>query len=243
MNGPPRPVSRWPLARALAIGIVLCAVLDFLAVRSYAIYDRYSGFADHFNTVGVIFLVFWLTAFSLVAHVTRRAFGLSGRELAVVYAMLMIATAIPTMGFGGYLFPLIAGVYYYGSPENGWPEMLWPNLPRWIAPQDPEVIRQLFEGMPAGASVPWGEWLGPLALWGTFFGAFFLVSIAAVSLMYEQWAERERLIFPLAVLPITLTESLDRPEESIFRKRLFWAGLAIACFHPLYNFSIRFWSA
>jgi len=114
-----------------------------------------------------------------------------------------------------------------------------------------------------GPPGPVSRW--PLALWGTFFGAFFLVSIAAVSLMYEQWAERERLIFPpagearpyggpLAVLPITLTESLDRPEESIFppagearpyggRKRLFWAGLAVACFHPLYNFSIRFWSA
>ena len=152
----------WRMVRAFIVGIVLCIILDALAVRSYAIYDRYSGFADHFNTIGVIFLLFWLTVFSLIATALKPLLGLSGKELAIVYAMLMIATAIPTMGFGGYLIPLIAGVYYYGSPENGWPDVLWPLLPSWIAPKDPQVIRQLFEGMPKGGSVPWGDWFSPL---------------------------------------------------------------------------------
>ncbi len=235
------PSTTLGFARAILIGIALCVTLDFLAVRSYAIYDRYSGFADHFNTIGVIFLLFWLTVFSLIATALKPLLGLSGRELAVVYAMLMVATTIPTMGFGGYLFPLIAGVYYYGSPENGWPDVLSPNLPRWIAPRDPQVIRHLFEGMPEGGSIPWGDWFAPLFFWGTFFSAFFIVSLAAVSIMYEQWAERERLPFPLAVLPITLTESVDKPRASVFTKRLFWIGLAVACFFPLYNFSIQFW--
>jgi hypothetical protein len=239
---PGAPSSPWGMVRAFVIGIVLCIVLDVLAVRSYAIYDRYSGFADHFNTIGVIFLIFWLTIFSLIAWALKPVFALSGKELAVVYAMLMIATAIPTMGFGGYVFPLIAGVYYYGSPENAWPDVLWPTLPRWIAPKDPQVIRQLFEGMPQGASVPWGDWFSPMFFWGTFFAAFFMVSVSAVSIMYEQWAERERLPFPLAVLPITLTDTLDHPIGSMFTKRLFWVGLAVSCFFPLYNFAIQFWN-
>ena len=30
----------------------------------------------------------------------------------------MVATVMPTMGFGGYFIPLLAGVFYYATPET-----------------------------------------------------------------------------------------------------------------------------
>ena len=45
----------------------------------------------------------------------------------------MVATVLPTMGFGGYFIPLLAGVFYYATPENNWRELLWDHIPDWAA--------------------------------------------------------------------------------------------------------------
>ena len=228
------------LPRTILIGSVLCVVLNSLAVRSYAIFNRYSGFADHFNTVGLIFLIFWVAVLCLGLRAFRTTLSLTSGEFAVIYAMLMVATALPTMGFGGYFLPLVAGVRYYASPENGWPTLLWQNLPEWIAPKDEEAIRWLFEGMPVGAAIPWGTWMPCCFWWGTFMLAFFLVSLGLMSLVHRQWAERERLIYPLATVPLCLADGVESPRQSLFTSKLFWCGFAIAGGVALYNFSVGF---
>jgi hypothetical protein len=40
----------------LIITLCLCAFLNFVGVRSYVLLDAYSGFADHFTTIGVILI-------------------------------------------------------------------------------------------------------------------------------------------------------------------------------------------
>ena len=42
-----RSAIEWTLAMALCVGH------NFIGVRSYLLLDHYSGYADHFNTVGV----------------------------------------------------------------------------------------------------------------------------------------------------------------------------------------------
>jgi len=83
--------------KSLLAGALLSALLNYLAVRSYASVSRYSGFADHFNTVGVIFLLFWLALFCWVVRRVGKTLLFTSAEFAVVYAMLMVATVIPTM--------------------------------------------------------------------------------------------------------------------------------------------------
>ena len=52
--------GRFPIRTlfVLILSLALCAFLNFVGVRSYVLLDAYSGFADHFNTVGLIFLIF-----------------------------------------------------------------------------------------------------------------------------------------------------------------------------------------
>jgi len=50
--------------RAVLLALALCVLLNFLGARSYILVDRYNGFTDHFNTVGVIFVLFLVTAVS-----------------------------------------------------------------------------------------------------------------------------------------------------------------------------------
>ena len=114
---------------ALVVALGLSLFLNFVGVRSYILQGEYSGFADHFNTVGVIFLLFLVTAFALLLGTIVPRLRLAPSSLALIYAALMVATVIPTMGFGGYFIPLLAGAIYYATPENYWQGMLWDLLP------------------------------------------------------------------------------------------------------------------
>lgn len=216
----------------LLLALFLCAFLNFVGVRGYVLLDHYSGFADHFNTVGVVFLLFWV---ALLGLLLRRWLPLSPASFALIYASLMVATVIPTMGFGGYFIPLIAGVFYYATPENDWRNLLWDHIPEWAAPRDLQAIRGLFEGIGADQPIPWGLWTTPLLLWGLFMFAFFLVSLACIALVHHQWSREERLVYPLAVVPGLMVESFDQPAHSFLRSKLLWAGFLLSWSMPTLN--------
>ena len=180
-------------------------------------------------------ILFWLVVVGLLLHLARPFLRLSPASFALVYAALMVATVLPTMGFGGYFLPLIAGVFYYSTPENNWQELLWDHIPEWVAPRDPELIRDLFQGGSADQPIPWGAWATPLLFWGLFMFAFFLVSLSFISLIHHQWSQRERLVYPLAVVPTLMVDSLENPAASLFRSKLFWTGFLLAWILPTVN--------
>jgi len=91
--------------------------------------------------------------------------GLSKSELLLVYCMMLVGAGIPVTGFTEYLIPTIASHQYYGTPANKWITTFSANIPSWLTLSDKEAIRQLYEGLPNGASlnfiqlmkaIPWG---------------------------------------------------------------------------------------
>ena len=228
------PTSSSFLGTCLSFGLVVVFTIfmTFTSVRTYVLYGNYTGLTDHFNTIGVIFLVFWIVVISLLLRLLHPLLHLSPANFALVYAALMVATVLPSMGFGGYFIPLLAGVFYYATPENNWSDLIWPHIPKWAVPHDLEAIRQLFEGADADAPIPWGIWIEPLCYWGLFMLAFFLVSVSLISLVHHQWSRQERLVYPLAAVPNMLLASLENPLDSILRSKLLWLGFLIACALP-----------
>ncbi len=213
---------------ALVVALGLSLFLNFVGVRSYILLGEYSGFADHFNTVGVIFLLFLVTAFALLLGTIVPRLRLAPSSLALIYAALMVATVIPTMGFGGYFIPLLAGAIYYATPENYWQGMLWDLLPDWLLVKDRDLVRRLFEGAAAGERVPWEVWILPSMIWAAFVVAFFCVSLSLISLVHHQWSREERLVYPLATTPSLMVESLRDPASSFLKEKLLWPGFFIA---------------
>ena len=209
--------------------------MAFTSVRTYVLYGNYTGLTDHFNTIGVIFLIFWILIIALILRLIHPLLRLSPSNYALIYAALMVAVVLPSMGFGGYFIPLIAGVFYYATPENNWSDLIWPHIPTWAAPRDLESIRQLFEGADAGTSVPWSLWAGPLLWWGLFMLAFFFISVALISLVHHQWSRQERLVYPLAAVPNMLLDSLENPSRSILKNKLLWFGFLAAWILPTMN--------
>ena len=157
--------------------------------------------------------------------------GLSPGELAVVFTMALVGSTTPTFGLTGYLVSTIASPYYYATTENGWAEYLHPHLPAWLLPSNTTgAMTWFFEGLPPGRGIPFDVWLGPLFWWLSFFAALILACFCTVAILRRQWIDRERIVFPLAQVPIEMLQDSDAPRlrPSFAAHKGFWIGFALS---------------
>ena len=229
-------------AKALVTGSIL-AFLIGAGVPASNIVINGSLMAHNFSTPAALFLFLILVLFvnSLLGRFVK-PLALGRQELAVVYVMAMLATSIPTVGFVENLLPILAGLYYYATPENDWETLIHPHVPEWLAPQDALAVRYFYEGLPAGASVPWGAWVEPLIYWCLFMCSMYWVFICAMVILRRQWVENEKLIYPLVQLPLGMIADDSRGSliKPFFRNWAMWAGFAIpfaiGCINGLHSY-------
>jgi len=237
VNTPPKPMrnrQHSPDARVLAIGL-LCAACVSLAFPYANLVIRGSRPANTSLPFGAVAIWFVLALCNpLLARLSRRL-SLSREAMLIVFAMVLIAAAVPTWGLIGQLLPIMTGLQYYATPENRWGEMLLPHVPEWMVPVDLEVSRRFYEAMPPGARVPWGAWAVPLASWAVMVAAFYSATIGIMLLLRRQWVDRERLIYPLMRLPLELADNRDGGLPAILRNRLLWLGVGIALIPTVLN--------
>jgi hypothetical protein len=223
----PSPALNLPRAfiwgSLMALGIGLGVPYGTLILRgSYMDLD--------FSTPGAIFLLFVVTALlNPAARFLGKRLALTSHELIIAYTMTLVACSIPTMGLTCQVLPIITGFRYYASPENHWEDLILPHIPSWMYPQSEMGIKYFYEALPPGQLVPWMIWLKPLALWLLFIFAFQLVSICLMVIYRRQWIENERLVYPLAQLPLEMIGAGDvaGARRALYRHPAVWVGFAI----------------
>ncbi len=139
----------------------------------------------------------------------RRDAVLSPSELLTVAAIGMVGSVVPTSGITGFLVGVIGSPIYFETPENRWAEYYHPHLKSWMVPTDSGALRAFFEGGAAGVQ-PWKTWLAPLAWWGSLVAALLVGSACTMVILRRQWAEHEKLVYPLAAVPIEMAEARCR---------------------------------
>jgi len=236
------PSQRGVSLRAVLLGSLFC--LAIAAGEPYGVLVlRGSPLAADFSTGAAIFLFFLLTL--LVNPVARLLTGsrLRRGELATIYVMMIVGAAIPSWGFTMNLIPLLGGFFYYATPENEWAELIQSHLPEWLVPTQQSAIWKLFEGASRGEAVPWALWSRPLLAWGLFVVTMYFVTLCLLVILRRQWVERERLLFPLAILPLEMS-SAEKGEKvpSFFRNYLMWIGFAIPAFINTINALHRYFN-
>lgn len=174
-------------------------------------------------------------------------------ELLLIYCSLLVMSAIPGQQFATYFYVMLIGPVYYATPQNNYHSLFLQYFPSWSVPSlDPQsdVVRWAFEGMPkeAGRSwwifknIPpreiWLAWAGPILAWMPMMLAIFWISICLAVILRKQWVERERLLFPLAEIPLAVTDARsgvlplknnDGDSPPLFRNKLFWICFLIPC--------------
>jgi len=222
----PRPSSF--STRAAVVGTIACLLVGFGAPYSTLVLKGSSMDYD-FSTAAALFLLFILTAFAnnAVARL-RRSWALTPGECTTVYIMMIVACAVQTMGLSGQLMSIITAPYYYATPENDWDKLLQPHLNPWLAPESEEAVRFFYEGLPAGRLAPWSAWIRPLSAWGPFLMVLYFVMICSMVILRRQWVERERLIYPLTVLPLEMVAEGDGTRTApLYRNPVMWLGFAV----------------
>ncbi len=182
----------------------------------------------------VAFLILLAAINPVVLRLSRRL-ALDRREILAIFVFTAVATSMAGCGIIRFWINTIPVLHYFASPDNDY-ELFQQYLPSWWLPRDPEVIRQLYEGSPTGA-IPWRPWLVPLIGWGLLYLFMWLGLLGISALFHRQWAERERLTYPLLYLPIEVTEGVDVRQlvGDFFRNRLMWIGFAIAFIYNITN--------
>ena len=223
------PIAHGLTWRAALIGLALSALLAFLEASAQAVGGRgLSGLTSNGLGSGALFLLFVLIlGIGLLKRVGIIRSGLEPRELLIIFSMLTLASAVLITLF--YLIPHMAGFSFYATRENQWESLVLPVLPDGLVIKDHAVAKGFFEGLSSGGGVPYGVWIWPLAAWAILLGALYFVMISLMVILRKPWIDHERLSFPLAQLPLTLTggEPGVRP---LLGNGIFWSGFTLPAF-------------
>lgn len=214
--------------RAILLGAILSLAIGLLLpVTEFLIQGTRLGLSS--ATPAAFFLLFViLLGPQLLVKSAKPRWALKRGELLVIFAMMMMATVVPTRGFGGPFFSMITGSTYYATEENEWMKLILPHQSDTIVIKDAKAVVQLYEGL-EGAPVPWGAWMRPLGFWSFFVLCMATMVVSVMFLLRRTWIERERLVFPVAHVALAMVE--DDPKGSrlgpLFHSPLFWIGFFI----------------
>ncbi len=221
--------------RAFFIGLV--AVVLISAITPYNDWHLGNTYitGSHF-TPGPFFLLLFLTlGVNLALKLIRRAWALRRAELMLVWCMMIVASAVPSSGLQRFWFSMQAAPAYYADASdlpdqqrllNAVPESLVLSKDARSVP-----VRRFFEGRPLGEPVKiyWGRWARSISCWLVFIFLFYLATFFLGGMLRRQWVDVERLIFPLARVPLDVTEGAGGDDllPELFRRGAFNVGLAL----------------
>ena len=216
--------------RAVVIGLLLLVLVSFVTVYADLVIKQIQIGILQFAPAAVGMLLIVVVVNRLLRRVARR-FLLSASDVFIIYAMLLIGTLLSSRGLVEKLIPSLVALNYYATEENRWREMFYHNIPPWLVAFDPrgglkqDVARDFYEGLHDGEPIPWGRWLPPLVCWGGMVGCVLGVFLCLSSLLRRQWAENEKLVFPLVHMPLHVIQ--EETAAPFFRNRLTWMGFAL----------------
>ena len=215
--------------RATIIGLSLSGLLAFLEASAQAVGGSgLSGLTSNGFGAGALFLLFVLIlGIGLLKRVGIVRSGLEPRELLSIFSMLTLTSAVLITLF--FLIPHMAGFSYYATRENQWESLVLPVLPDGLVIKDHAVAKGFFEGLSSGGGVPYGAWVWPLGAWAILLGALYFLMISLMVILRKPWIDHERLSFPLAQLPLTLTGA-EPGVRPLLGNGIFWSGFTLPAF-------------
>lgn len=172
--------------RSLLIGtlgvIVICATAPY---NDYVVVN--TPMVGSYLPLGAVLALFFLTVVvnaPLSRFAPRQA--LSAREMAVILAMLLAGSALPTTGLMRIWMPMLVAPFRFGQEDlTFWQIFSKLSLPGWLFPVDDiengrnsPIVNFFYNRVPAEESIPYAAWIPPLLGWGIFIAAWLTAMLA-----------------------------------------------------------------
>lgn len=205
--------------RALITGLVMgLALCIFTPLNNTILHNTPMG-GGHFP-LAPFFIIAWMFVFdAIAARFSNREPLFSGMELLVIWLMMVLFSAIGYAGLTETFFVNITAPERFAKDAYRWTEVLTPLLPKAWFPDSTQAVNLFYDGLPGGkemsisgvlGSIPWGVWLPVLSVWSLFILGSFFVMLCLMVLFGRQWVVNERVLFPLARVPMLMGEALDQ---------------------------------
>jgi hypothetical protein len=181
----------------------------------------------------VIFVLCLFVGLNALLRRFAPRFAFSQGELLTLYTMLAISTGLAGSDGVPILSQILPHGAWFATPSNEWDKFVG-AFPSWLVVRDRDALRGHFLGnssfyRPEVLRV----WIVPILAWTGFFTLLLFVANCVNILVRRQWADRERLTFPILWLPMEMTEG--GAGAAFFQNRLMWAGFAVAAGLNLWN--------
>jgi len=89
----------------------------------------------------VLFTFFVLVGINLFVKRFFRDMSLNEAELATMYIMVSVATALAGRDMVRQLVPMMANPFWYATPETEWEELFLHLIPSWLVVEDRHILR------------------------------------------------------------------------------------------------------
>ncbi|BCM89604.1 hypothetical protein IAD21_01451 [Abditibacteriota bacterium] len=234
--------TRGVTTRVVILCLVLAAFFGYvLPVIDYKLYNTFLG-ATHLPPGAVGVLLVLMVVVNPLLKLVSKQLAFTREESLTVYITCLFSSLVPGHGAETLIIPALLSPFYNATPTNKWLEWLVPYVKPWMTPAlksnntlNNEVLQGWYQGLPPGASIPWGAWLVPLAVWMTMVLISYYMMACLSVILRRQWAQNEALAFPLLRLPLEMVESpsssrRDESTVSFWRNNLMWIGFAVSFF-------------
>ncbi|HMO26808.1 MAG TPA: hypothetical protein PKB10_11105, partial [Tepidisphaeraceae bacterium] len=221
------------------IGVVfICGLTPF---NDYALNNTY--LVGSFLPVGlVLFVSLIVLGINAPLHRFAPRRALRGGELAVIVGMMLVCSTLPSSGLMRYLPTSIVALHHHASVNvNHHTVLETAGLPDWLLPAfeeedlrlrgNSDLVQQYRARIPPApdgslplSAIPFGAWVRPALTWGLFLVFLYGAILCLTFIVRRQWAENERLAFPLATVYQSLIEPPPpgRALNSLFSSPGFW---------------------
>ncbi|RKU30736.1 hypothetical protein C6497_03395 [Candidatus Poribacteria bacterium] len=219
-----RPLRSPITLRATLVGILLIPFNSYWILHLSYIWDsnRPTSLALLFN---VLFTLLVLIALNTLLRRVRPTFAFSQTELLTIYAMLCQASVFAGRDMLQVLVPIMGNGFWYATPENEWAQLFHQHLPEWLIVGDMDILNGFYRGESTFYLQPHIQaWLIPSMIWVGFCLVIGTTMLCINVLLRRQWQEHERLTYPIAQLPLEITQGQSR----FFNRRTMTVGICIA---------------
>ncbi len=211
--------------RAFLTGLVTIPLIVFW-IEYTEIVSQGVDLASTSLLTSVVSLLLGLLVLNAILRRLLPRFAFSQRELLTVYAMNASSVGICSIGGMQFLVNTLTGPFYYKTPQNGWQSWMY-LIKKWATP-DPAVVKDYYTGHTSFFTPEHMQgWITPVIVWTSFVFLMLFTMYSLSSLLRKQWVEREKLSFPITVLPVEITQ--NGGATPIFRNRLMWGGFTLSC--------------
>lgn len=173
----------------------------------------------------VLFTLFLFGSLNLLLKRYASDLAFEDGEVATIYIMISVATALAGHDIVRQLVPLMANPFWFATTENEWEDLFFRFIPDWLAVSNRRILQGYFEGDENFWQQHYiNAWSIPVLAWTVFVVVLLVVMLCLNIIIRRQWIEHEKLSYPLTVMPI---EVIGNSKQTL-SNRLIWLGFGLA---------------